>query len=149
MFLYYIVGANCVRPFFICYELAGDRIFSLPCKGCGSPVETSAFNAEAPTEPAGETVGCRRQLGGIVRLILYKFIKIPQSFFCSKKTTAPFTREPLTDSRKTEKINPLPLTGNVCDRRLWRIKGASVGAAVDFVRRSKPHKQNRDTARGQ
>jgi len=29
-------------------------------------VETSAFNAEAPTEPAGETVGCRRQLGGIV-----------------------------------------------------------------------------------
>ncbi len=27
----------------------------------------------------------------------------------------------------------LPLTGNVCDRRLWRIKGASVGAAVDFV----------------
>ena len=26
--------------------------------------------------------------------------KIPQSFFCSKKTTAPFTREPLTDSRK-------------------------------------------------
>ena len=85
MFLYYIVGANCVRPFFICYELAGDRIFSLPCKGCGSPVETSAFNAEAPTEPAGETVGCRRQLGGIVRLILYDFVKIPQSFFCSKK----------------------------------------------------------------
>ena len=33
----------------------------------GSPVETSAFNAEAPTEPAGETVGCRRQLGGIVK----------------------------------------------------------------------------------
>ena len=32
---------------------------SLLCKGCGSPVETSAFNAEAPTEPAGETVGCR------------------------------------------------------------------------------------------
>ena len=63
-------------------------------------METSAFNAEAPTEPAGETVGCRRQLGGIVRLILYEFIKIPQSFFCSKKTTAPFTREPLTDSRK-------------------------------------------------
>ena len=27
------------------------------CKGCGSPVEASAFNAEAPTEPAGETVG--------------------------------------------------------------------------------------------
>ncbi len=47
------------------------------CKWCGSPVETSAFNAEAPTEPAGETVGCRRQLGGIVRLILYDFIKIP------------------------------------------------------------------------
>ena len=33
-------------------------------------------------------------------MILYEFIKIPQSFFCSKKTTAPFTREPLTDSRK-------------------------------------------------
>ena len=31
-------------------------------------------------------------------LILYDFVKIPQSFFCSKKTTAPFTREPLTDS---------------------------------------------------
>ena len=28
------------------------------------------------------------------------FYKIPQSFFCSKKTTAPFTREPLSDSRK-------------------------------------------------
>ena len=39
--------------------------------------------------------------------------------------------------------------GNICDRRLWRIKEASVGAAVDFVRRFKPHKQNRDTARGQ
>ena len=25
IFLYYIVGANCVRPFLICYELAGDR----------------------------------------------------------------------------------------------------------------------------
>ena len=37
----------------------------------------------------------------------------------------------------------LPLTGNICDRRLWRIKGSSVGAAVDFVRRPKPHKQNR------
>ena len=23
--LYYIVGANCVRPFLICYELKGDR----------------------------------------------------------------------------------------------------------------------------
>ena len=32
-------------------------------------METSAFNAEAPTEPAGETVGCRRQLGGIVKQI--------------------------------------------------------------------------------
>ena len=49
-------------------KFTDSRIFSLPCvKGCGSPVETSAFNAEAPTEPAGETLGCRRQLGGIVR----------------------------------------------------------------------------------
>ena len=40
-----------------------------------------------------------RQLGGIVRLILYDFV-IPQSFFVLQKTTAPFTREPLTDSRK-------------------------------------------------
>ena len=63
-------------PVFICYELTGDRIFSLPCKVCGSPVETSAFNAEAPTEPVGETVGCCRELGGIVRSILYKFIKM-------------------------------------------------------------------------
>ena len=47
------------------------------------------------------------------------------------------------------RIFRLPLTGNICDRRLWRIKGASVGVAADFVRRSKPHKQNRDTARGQ
>ena len=30
-------------------------------------------------------------------MILYDFVKIPQSFFCSKKTTAPFTREPLSD----------------------------------------------------
>jgi len=42
----------------------------------------------------------------------------------------------------------LPLTGNICDRRLWRIKGASVGVAVDFVRRSKPHKQNRAPQEG-
>ncbi len=40
------------------------------------------------------------------------------------------------------------LTGNICDRRLWRIKEASVGAAVDFVRRSKPHKQNRAPQEG-
>ena len=42
----------------------------------------------------------------------------------------------------------LPLTGNICDRRRWRIKGASVGVAVDFVRRSKPHKQNRTPQEG-
>ena len=66
------------------------RIFSLPCvKGCGSPVETSAFNAEAPTEPAGETVGCRRQLGGIVRLILYEFVKSLSHFFVPKKRQLP------------------------------------------------------------
>ena len=35
-----------------------------------------------------------------MRLILYDFVKIPQSFFCSKKTTAPFTREPLSDRGK-------------------------------------------------
>ena len=51
-------------------------------------METSAFNAEAPTEPAGETVGCRRQLGGIVRLILYDFVKIPQSFFVPKNDSS-------------------------------------------------------------
>lgn len=34
-----------------------------------------------------------------------------------------------------------PSPDNICDRRLRRIEGASVGAAVDFVRRSKPHKQ--------
>ncbi|MCI6388230.1 MAG: hypothetical protein MR823_03670, partial [Ruminococcus sp.] len=67
------------------------------CKGCGSPVETSAFNAEAPTEPAGETVGCRRQLGGIVRLILYDFVKSLSHFFVSKKTTALSERETLAD----------------------------------------------------
>ena len=33
-------------------------------------------------------------------MILYDFVKILQSFFCSKKTTAHFTREPLTDNRK-------------------------------------------------
>ena len=48
-------------------------------------METSAFNAEAPTEPAGETVGCRRQLGGIIRLILYDFVKSLSHFFVSKK----------------------------------------------------------------
>ena len=64
-----------------------NRISSLPCKGCGSPVETSAFDAEAPTEPAGETVGCRRQLGGIVRLILYGFIK-SLSHFSAKNASS-------------------------------------------------------------
>ena len=34
-----------------------------------------------------------------MRSILYDFVKIPQSFFF-EKTTAPFTREPLTDNRK-------------------------------------------------
>ena len=58
------------------------------CKGCGSPVETSAFNAEAPTEPAGETVGCRRQLGGIVRLILYDFVKSLSHFLFPKNDRA-------------------------------------------------------------
>ena len=37
----------------------------------------------------------------------------------------------------------LPLTGNICDRRLWRIKEASVGAAVDFMRLGVPHKTDR------
>ena len=32
-------------------------------------------------------------------LILYDFVKIPQSFFVPKKMTAPFTREPLTAGR--------------------------------------------------
>ena len=64
----------------------GQPHFQPPlCKGCGSPVETSAFNAEAPTEPAGETVGCRRQLGGIVRLTLYEFVKSLSHFFVPKK----------------------------------------------------------------
>ena len=58
------------------------------CKGCGSPVETSAFNAEAPTEPAGETVGCRRQLGGIVRLILYAFVKFLSHFLFPKNDSS-------------------------------------------------------------
>ena len=71
------------------FIFTGDRTFSLPCKGCGSPVETSAFNAEAPTEPAGETVGCRRQLGGIVKLILYGFIKSLSHFFVPKKRQLP------------------------------------------------------------
>jgi len=46
----------------ISYEIkpTDSRIFQPSlCKGCGSPVETSAFNAEAPTEPAGETAGWR------------------------------------------------------------------------------------------
>ena len=34
-----------------------NKPFCLPCKGCGSPVETSAQSAEAPTESTGETVG--------------------------------------------------------------------------------------------
>ena len=62
-------------------------------------MDTSAFNAEALTEPAGETVGCRRHLGGIVKSIVYDFIKIPQSFFCEKRQL-PRQREPLTDNRK-------------------------------------------------
>ena len=118
-----------------------------------------------------------RQLGGIVRLILNDFVKLPQSFFVMQKMTAPSKmgrkHELNLISYRRDRARPcpqqtnenktiigcyqiekqmklrLPLTGNICDRRLWRIKGASVGAAVDFVRRSKPHKQNRDTARGQ
>ena len=36
-------------------------------------------------------------------------------------------------------LNSMNPVGATCGR-LWRIKEASVGAAVDFVRRSKPHK---------
>ncbi len=78
-------------------KVVGTAAFQPPlCKGCGSPVETSAFNAEAPTEPAGETVGCRRQLGGIVRLILYDFVILPQSFFLRKNDS------PLKDGAEAE-----------------------------------------------
>ncbi|MCI6388963.1 MAG: hypothetical protein MR823_07475, partial [Ruminococcus sp.] len=90
-------------------------------------------------------------------MILYEFIKIPQSFLFQKNDSSlykgafdgrPQVAPTVAYIFSFDKTR-LPLTGNVCDRRLWRIKGASVGAAVDFVRRSKPHKQNRDTARGQ
>ncbi len=67
------------------------------------------------------------------------------------KAVASDTKQTTTYRRTTLAVvrQKLPLTGNICDRRLWRIKEASVGVAADFVRRSKPHKQNRDTARGQ
>ena len=67
IFILYRRGELC-SPVFNCYELAGGRIFGLPCvKG-----------------------GAERMLGGgIVKLILYEFIKIPQSFFYFKKTTVP------------------------------------------------------------
>ena len=97
------LGRSKPLPYTVGYKfhIHGQPHFQPPlCKGCGSPVETSAFNAEAPTEPAGETVGCRRQLGGIVRLILYDFIKIPQSFFVTKKLQLPRQREPVSNDRK-------------------------------------------------
>ena len=58
-----------------------NKPFCLPCKGCGSPVETSAQSAEAPTEPTGETVGatcctrrdCEKQLGHRVQAVFGAF----------------------------------------------------------------------------
>ena len=59
-------------PWDVKFTFTDNRNFSLPCVKGG----------------AERTWG-----GGIVRFILYDFVKIPQSFFCSKKMTAPFTRE--------------------------------------------------------
>ena len=56
------------------YTFTDNRIFSLPCVKGG----------------AERTWG-----GGIVRLILCDFIKSLSHFFVPKKTTAPFTREPV------------------------------------------------------
>ena len=58
-----------------------NKPFCLPCKGCGSPVETSAQSAEAPTEPTGETVGatcctrrdCEKRLGHRVQAFFGAF----------------------------------------------------------------------------
>ena len=58
-----------------------NKPFCLPCKGCGSPVETSAQSAEAPTEPTGETVGAtcctqrdyKKQLGHRVQAVFGAF----------------------------------------------------------------------------
>ena len=59
-----------------------NKPFCLPCKGCGSPVETSAQSAEAPTEPTGETVGatcctrrdCEKKLGHQVQALFTSFL---------------------------------------------------------------------------
>jgi len=84
-------------------------------------VETSAFNAEAPTEPAGETVGCRRQLGGIVRLILYDFVKIPQSFFCFQKNDGSLSLPTFADCEQPQGLS-LRLSSN---ENAHRIKPSS------------------------
>ena len=58
-----------------------NKPFCLPCKGCGSPVETSAQSAEAPTEPTGKTVSatcctrrnCERRQGNRVLAVFGAF----------------------------------------------------------------------------
>ena len=68
------------------FTFTDNRIFSLPCvKGCGSPVETSAFNAEAPTEPAGETVGCRKATRRDCKVDFMWFYKNPSVIFLFQK----------------------------------------------------------------
>ena len=75
------------------------------CKGCGSPVETSAFYAEALTEPAGETVATRSVDGGIVKVLqtlsLQHFWRF--SFFAHKRyhRTAKFARKRNSESFST------------------------------------------------
>ena len=69
-----------------------NKPFCLPCKGCGSPVETSAQSAEAPTEPTGETVGatcctrrdCEKRLGHRVQAFFGAFCLLLGGVNCAK-----------------------------------------------------------------
>ena len=69
-----------------------NKPFCLPCKGCGSPVETSAQSAEAPTEPTGETVGatcctrrdCEKRLGHRVQALFGAFCLLLGGVNCAK-----------------------------------------------------------------
>ncbi len=65
-----------------------------------APTVAYIFSFDKTKAPSDEGAVERSETEG-EKAINSKFsLSLPQSFFCSKKMTAPFTREPLSDNRK-------------------------------------------------
>ena len=93
--LYYIVGANCVRPFLICYELTGDR--RSPLRLCEIFNIVSTANRKAKSGYRKRAIAVERSETEGEKAINIKFsLSLPQSFFCEKRQL-PRQREPMSD----------------------------------------------------